>query len=86
MPQALVRSGGHQCELQGSAGNSEAADDNEGTTPGESVFIETFSGPLTFATGGGIQLGGKTVAQFVRLDILNAWAMVGIAPANWSHG
>jgi hypothetical protein len=56
--------------------------------PGESIFIEAFSGPLTFATGGGIQLGGKSsivipergVAQFVKLDILSSWAYVGNAP------
>lgn len=56
--------------------------------PGESIFIEAFSGPLTFSTGSGLRLGGRssitvpdgTVVQFTRLDILNNWALVGTVP------
>ncbi|MDQ1111147.1 hypothetical protein QE418_000595 [Microbacterium testaceum] len=57
-------------------------------TPGESIFIEAFGGSLTFSTGSGLMLGGentltipeKAVAQFVRLDVLNVWALVGSTP------
>jgi hypothetical protein len=56
--------------------------------PGESLFIEAFGGPLTFSTGNGLRLGGRSsitipdgaVAHFTRLDILNNWALVGHTP------
>jgi hypothetical protein len=55
---------------------------------GESVFIEAFGGPLTFSTGSGLRLGGRSsltipdgsVAQFTRMDVLNNWVLVGHTP------